>query len=100
MNETVVLGHVERLDHQLDHLFLGGRGQIRRVQNQDGVVFGHHVQHAVHGVVDYLFDVVPLVHFALDDGPEGFEVLEPRDYVVADDEVVKVGVNAVAVRDD
>lgn len=97
LDQTVLLRHIKTLNHQLDHLLLRTCRQIGSIKYQDRVVLRHHVQHALHGVVDYLFDVVPLVHLAFYDGPEGFEVFETRDHVVADDEVVQVGVDAVAV---
>lgn len=61
------------------------------------MILGHHIQHPLHGVVNYLFDVIPLVNFAFDDGPKWLEVFESRYYVVTDDEVVQVCVNAVAI---
>jgi len=44
-------------------------------------------------MVDYLLDVVPVVDFALDDGPLGFEVFQARDNFIPDEEVVQVGVD-------
>jgi len=64
------------------------------------VVLRHDEEHALESVMDDLLDVVPVVHLALDDWPEGFEMLEAVDDLVADQEVLEVRVDAVAVGDD
>lgn len=74
LDRDVERGRVERLKHDLSHLFAVLLGVQGRLGQQDGVLLGRDTELVVEGVVPDLFHVVPVGHDTVLDG-----VLERED---------------------